>query len=155
MLHFIMVYTVCKGEKLSSREFNIFLKNYNLIPLDMYNGLSPFYCIKHAYLIHASQFALKIPSPPFFCMNASRGVYESACSLVTKNQTLMKFGLLGSYTGYAAIANDQFNSNCVSDRLKQRSFIGHLMLSNVCSTCPQMTRQHLPKKCLFELIIKV
>ena len=41
MLHFIRVYTVCKGKKRSPDERIHFL-NYNLTLLDMYNGLSKF-----------------------------------------------------------------------------------------------------------------
>ena len=40
MLHFIWVYTVCKGKKYLQRKNTIFFENYNLTPLDMYNGLS-------------------------------------------------------------------------------------------------------------------
>ena len=46
MLHFIRVYTVCEGKKdLLTKECNI-LFNYNLTPLDIYNGLSQVYCLK-------------------------------------------------------------------------------------------------------------
>ena len=44
MLHFIRVYTVCK-EKIDFRQNNTLIKNYNLKPLDMYNGLSQAYSI--------------------------------------------------------------------------------------------------------------
>ena len=48
MLHFIRVYTVCKGQKdLQTKEYNILKKYiYNRTPLDMYNGLSQSNCIK-------------------------------------------------------------------------------------------------------------
>ena len=40
MLHFIRVYTICKGkEDLQAKEYNIF-ENYNSTTLDMYNGQS-------------------------------------------------------------------------------------------------------------------
>ena len=51
MLHFIRVYTVCKGKKdLQTKENNIFA-NYDLTPLSMYNGLSLCY-IKPEGKIH-------------------------------------------------------------------------------------------------------
>ena len=37
MLHFIRVYTVCKGKKIFRQKNTIFFENYNLTPLDMYN----------------------------------------------------------------------------------------------------------------------
>ena len=43
MLHFIRVYTVCKGKK-DLRTTDFFF-NYNLTPLDTYNGLFQVYCI--------------------------------------------------------------------------------------------------------------
>ena len=46
MLHFIRVYTVCKCKKDLQTKNTIFFYNYNLTPLDMYNGLSQVYCIK-------------------------------------------------------------------------------------------------------------
>ena len=50
MLHFIRVYTVCEGKKdLQTKEYTIF-ENYNLTPLDMYNGLSHVYCIKPEFV---------------------------------------------------------------------------------------------------------
>ena len=53
MLHFIRVYTVCKGMKnLQTKQCNMFNENYNLTPLDMYNGLSHVYCIKQEGIIH-------------------------------------------------------------------------------------------------------
>ena len=42
MLHFIRVYTVCKG----SQNNAIFFENYNLTHLDIYNRASQVYCIK-------------------------------------------------------------------------------------------------------------
>ena len=52
MLHFIRVYTVCKGKKdLQAIEYNIFLNCY-LTFLDMHNGLSRVYCIKPKGIIH-------------------------------------------------------------------------------------------------------
>ena len=52
MLYFFRVYTVCKGKKdIQTKEYNIFL-NYNLKPLDMYNGLSQVYCIKPEGIMH-------------------------------------------------------------------------------------------------------
>ena len=52
MLHSIWIYTICKGKKdLQTNEFNIF-ENYNLTPLDMYNGLSQVYCIKPEGRMH-------------------------------------------------------------------------------------------------------
>ena len=42
MLHFIRVYTVCKGKKyLQTKEYNIF-ENYNQKSLDMYNDYAKF-----------------------------------------------------------------------------------------------------------------
>ena len=39
-MHFTRGYTVCKGKKnISSQKNRIFLENYNLTPLDIYNGL--------------------------------------------------------------------------------------------------------------------
>ena len=46
MLHFIRAYTFCKGKKDLQTKENIFFLNYNLTPLDMYNGLSQVYLIK-------------------------------------------------------------------------------------------------------------
>ena len=47
MQHFIRVYTVCIRKKdLQNKEYSNFEKNYNLTPLDIYNGLSQVYCIK-------------------------------------------------------------------------------------------------------------
>ena len=46
MLHFILVYTVCKGKKISLQKHTIFFENYNRIPLDRCNGLSKVYCIQ-------------------------------------------------------------------------------------------------------------
>ena len=40
VLHFIWVFTVCKNKKIFRQKNTIFFKNYNLTPLDMYNGLS-------------------------------------------------------------------------------------------------------------------
>ena len=52
MLHFIWVYTVCKGKKdLKTEEYNIFLNN-NLTPLDMDNGQSQVYCFQPEGRIH-------------------------------------------------------------------------------------------------------
>ena len=45
MLHFIRVYTVCKGKKDLQIKEQIFFEKYNLTALDMYNGLSQVYCI--------------------------------------------------------------------------------------------------------------
>ena len=45
MRHFIRVSTV-KVTKIFRQKNTIFLENYNLTPLDMYNGLSQMYCIK-------------------------------------------------------------------------------------------------------------
>ena len=42
MWHFIRVYTACLSKKDLQ---NTFFENYNLTPLDMYNGLSKVYCI--------------------------------------------------------------------------------------------------------------
>ena len=36
MPHYIRVYTVCKGNKISSDKINIFVEFYNLTSLDMY-----------------------------------------------------------------------------------------------------------------------
>ena len=54
MLHFIRVYTVCKGKQIFRQKNTIcFEKNYNLTRLDMYNGLySQAYCIKLEGRIH-------------------------------------------------------------------------------------------------------
>ena len=58
--HFIRVYTVCKGKKdLQTKIYNIFFFNYNLAPLDMYNGLSQVYCIKSEGRIHKYTFRVK------------------------------------------------------------------------------------------------
>ena len=47
MLHFIMVYTVCKGKKiLRQKNKKKFFLIITLPPLDMYNGLSQVCCIK-------------------------------------------------------------------------------------------------------------
>ena len=48
MQHFIRVYTLFVKVKKIFRQNNsiCFFLNYNLMPLDMYNGLSQFYCIK-------------------------------------------------------------------------------------------------------------
>ena len=46
MLHFIRVYTVCKGKKDIQKKESFFFFNYNLTPLDIYNRLSKVYCIK-------------------------------------------------------------------------------------------------------------
>ena len=44
MLHFIRAYIVCRVEKRSSDKIiQYILENYNLTPLDMYNGLSQVY----------------------------------------------------------------------------------------------------------------
>ena len=45
MRHFIRVYTV-KVKKIFRQNNTIFFLNYNLTPLDMYNGLSQVYCIE-------------------------------------------------------------------------------------------------------------
>ena len=42
MLHFIRVYTVCKGKKDLQTKNVVFFENYNMTPLDMYNGLPKF-----------------------------------------------------------------------------------------------------------------
>ena len=52
MLHFIRVYTVCKGKKDIQTKNMISFENYNLAPLVMYNGLSQVYCIKPEDIIH-------------------------------------------------------------------------------------------------------
>ena len=39
MLHFIRVYTVCEGKN----DLQTIFENFNLTPLDMYNGLSQVY----------------------------------------------------------------------------------------------------------------
>ena len=45
--YFIRAHTVCRGKNdLQTKEYNILFENYNLTPLDMYNGLSQVYCIK-------------------------------------------------------------------------------------------------------------
>ena len=42
----------CEGEKdFQTKEYNIF-ENYNVTPLNMYNGLSQVYCIKAEAIIH-------------------------------------------------------------------------------------------------------
>ena len=46
MLHFIRVYTVCKGKKDLRQKNTLSFQNYNLTPLDVYNGPSEVYCIK-------------------------------------------------------------------------------------------------------------
>ena len=38
--HFIWVYTVCQGKKDLRAKKSIYFLNYNLTPLDMYNGIS-------------------------------------------------------------------------------------------------------------------
>ena len=51
MLHFIRVYTVCKGKKdLQTKKYILF--NFNLTPLDIYNGLSQVNCFKPEGRIH-------------------------------------------------------------------------------------------------------
>ena len=45
MLHFIRVYTVCRGKNDLQKIYNIFF-NYNPTLLDMYNGLSQVCCFK-------------------------------------------------------------------------------------------------------------
>ena len=45
MLHFIWVYTVRNGRKIF-KIIQYCIENYNLTPIDMYNGLSQVYCIK-------------------------------------------------------------------------------------------------------------
>ena len=51
-MNFISVYTICKGKKdLQTKEYNIF-ENFNLTPLNMYNGLFQVYCIKPEGRIH-------------------------------------------------------------------------------------------------------
>ena len=52
MLHFIRVYTVFIGEKIFRKKITIFFENYNLIPLDMFNGLFHVCCIKPERRIH-------------------------------------------------------------------------------------------------------
>ena len=48
MLHFIRVYTFCKGMKnLQTKQCNMFNENYNLTPLDMYNGLSHIFFVSN------------------------------------------------------------------------------------------------------------
>ena len=43
----------CKGKKyLQTKEYTFFFLNYNLNPLNMYNGLSQVYCIKPEGRIH-------------------------------------------------------------------------------------------------------
>ena len=46
MLHFISVYSVCKGKKILRQKNTILFVNYNLAPLDMFNGLYQVCCIK-------------------------------------------------------------------------------------------------------------
>ena len=47
MLHFIRVYTVCKGKtRYSDKRIHFLKKIYNLTPLDMYDGLYQVYCIR-------------------------------------------------------------------------------------------------------------
>ena len=48
----ISVYTDCKGKQDLLTKENNFLGNYNLTPLDMYNGLSQVYCIRPEGRIH-------------------------------------------------------------------------------------------------------
>ena len=50
MLHFIRVYTVCKGKKIFRQKNTILFVNYNLTPLNIYNVLSQVYCIKPRYV---------------------------------------------------------------------------------------------------------
>ena len=42
----------CIGKKTFRQKNIIFFENYNLTPLDMYNGLSQVYCIKPEGRIH-------------------------------------------------------------------------------------------------------
>ena len=51
--YIIRVYTVCKAKKkrTTDKRIQYFFENYNLTPLDMYNGLSQVYCIKPEELI--------------------------------------------------------------------------------------------------------
>ena len=53
MHHFVRVYTVCKGQKdLQTKVKEFLFENYNLTPLEVYNGLSQVYCIKPERRIH-------------------------------------------------------------------------------------------------------
>ena len=49
---FHQVYTVCKDKKYIQTNITIFLENYSLTSLDMYNGLSQVYSIKPEGIIH-------------------------------------------------------------------------------------------------------
>ena len=49
---FIRVYTACKDKLIFRQKDSIFFENYNLTPLDMYNGLSKSYCIEPEGRIH-------------------------------------------------------------------------------------------------------
>ena len=47
MRHFIWVYIACYGKTDNqTKRIQYFFLNYNLTPLDMYNGLSQVYCLK-------------------------------------------------------------------------------------------------------------
>ena len=52
MQHFIRVHTVYKDKNAFQTKNTIFFENYNLTPLDMYNGLSQVCCIKLEGRIH-------------------------------------------------------------------------------------------------------
>ena len=52
LLDFIRVYTVKKVKKNFRQKNTIFFENYNLTPLDWYNGPPQVYCIKPEGRIH-------------------------------------------------------------------------------------------------------
>ena len=67
MLHFIRVFTAFKGKK--NLQTNFFFSSkliYNLIPLDMFNGLARVYCIKPEGRIH---YYTKDLTPKIFMIN--------------------------------------------------------------------------------------
>ena len=56
MLQFIRVYIVCAGNKdVKIKYYNMISNNYNLTPLDIYNGQSQIYCIKQEEIMHLKQ----------------------------------------------------------------------------------------------------
>ena len=52
MLHFIRSTLFVKVNKIFRQKNTFFFLNYNLTPLDMYNGISQVYCIKPERRIH-------------------------------------------------------------------------------------------------------
>ena len=95
MLQFISFYIVFKGKKYlqTKRKQDYFFLNYNLTPLNMYNGLPQAYCIKLEGRIHLNNLGDMIKweparyGPPCekTCLRGLRTTEEqtSLCSLFT------------------------------------------------------------------------